>query len=1132
MTDKRFGRSSAIWDSLRINTLNGPQVGASGAGDAGMLTEGPGIDIVTSGVSAAVGVALDSILVAHSNGDPATEYAADSAGVAAAFAAYVAGDVFCFPVNIKIGLTSGITVPAGATLRDFNLKFSGYAGIGLTLADGCSLHDGFVDFDGAGQSLVTAIGGTGLSYVYAENVYAQAYDAATNVAWDVSGLVEYIGVNLEHCVAYARDGGTAYGMVLGDFAYAAWCDIGAAHATTVNYALVCQGSAGGRTQPVVFACWCAGNDDGAGATSYGAIVSAGKYGQITSSWLRGGTDGLVISAGAVLEADNNYWSSQVGSGTITYAAGDRSPANHTHGAGASIATDTLWDALGDLAVGTGADTAARLPVGADGLVLSANSATATGLEWVAAAGGSSLGWFNVMDYGAVGDAVADDTSAINAAIAALNAYFSSTGGVLYFPGGTYKTTGNLTAITVRALILGDGSHNGPSVVTSSSTTNWLFTVTGPQAKFQGVMLQNVAGGAKTAGAGIIYDPGASGGRRCDFEDVSVSEFYINIDIRGGGGWSMHNAYIYNPYLYGLRIANVYDADEGDWSISNTSIIHSSHSGAVGLRIQSAGGGKIVNTKFNGAFDYSLNLATADGTTGILLVSNCSFESSNINAIRITAATHTWRQIIITGCQFGMYSSTGPAIYVNATSLGQLQDVIIDNCAMRANSSISAAAISFTNVQRGYIAGIINECYTSLFVDSGSTDVGVFVVDGSIAPANNDVMTYDSSTGMWGPAASAGGGVMASDVFWDALGDLAAGTGANAAARLPVGTDGQILEARSTEATGLKWITPPVNTVSGGGVAQVARYTTNAGQSISNATATIVNFEDVDTDVGGLVTTGASWKFTAPEAGYYLVNAKLLFASSAAWGVGEAGELYLYKNNAYVNTLERKAMTAAATHLMDLQGTDIILLAAGDYIDIRVYQSSASTIALFAGGDVNWVSIAKVDVAGGDLVYFTQTATATVANTTTETTLAAAGKGTLPLPANRLVVGRELRLDVWGVLSSLGAAPGTLNIKVKLGATLIISTGAVTLTASLAAAVWHLEAKIVCRTIGATGTVMGQGKLTITNGLVDIVEQLSNGTSTVTVDTTASKLVDVTATFGTANAANTISATNLALETLN
>lgn len=55
--------------------------------------------------------------------------------------------------------------------------------------------------------------------------------------------------------------------------------------------------------------------------------------------------------------------------------------------GTGIATDSFWDAKGDLAVGTGADTAARLPKGTDGYFLKADSAETTGLKWVVLAGG-------------------------------------------------------------------------------------------------------------------------------------------------------------------------------------------------------------------------------------------------------------------------------------------------------------------------------------------------------------------------------------------------------------------------------------------------------------------------------------------------------------------------------------------------------------------------------------------------------------------------------------------------------------------------------------------------------------------------------------------------------------------------
>lgn len=60
----------------------------------------------------------------------------------------------------------------------------------------------------------------------------------------------------------------------------------------------------------------------------------------------------------------------------------------TGGGSGSVATDVIFDAKGDLPVGTGADTAAKLTVGTNGYVLSADSGEATGLKWIAASTGN------------------------------------------------------------------------------------------------------------------------------------------------------------------------------------------------------------------------------------------------------------------------------------------------------------------------------------------------------------------------------------------------------------------------------------------------------------------------------------------------------------------------------------------------------------------------------------------------------------------------------------------------------------------------------------------------------------------------------------------------------------------------
>lgn len=70
----------------------------------------------------------------------------------------------------------------------------------------------------------------------------------------------------------------------------------------------------------------------------------------------------------------------------------------TAGAGAILAT--LLDAKGDIIAATGADTPARVGVGSDGQVLTADSAAATGVSWQAPTGGETAGLIPV-DVGTV-----------------------------------------------------------------------------------------------------------------------------------------------------------------------------------------------------------------------------------------------------------------------------------------------------------------------------------------------------------------------------------------------------------------------------------------------------------------------------------------------------------------------------------------------------------------------------------------------------------------------------------------------------------------------------------------------------------------------------------------------------------
>ena len=102
-------------------------------------------------------------------------------------------------------------------------------------------------------------------------------------------------------------------------------------------------------------------------------------------------------------------------------------------------------------------------------------------------------------------------------------------------------------------------------------------------------------------------------------------------------------------------------------------------------------------------------------------------------------------------------------------------------------------------------------------DAAGLNVGSHAGDPG-TPSNGDLW-YDSVAntldarinGATVNLGAGGGGSVATDTIWDAKGDVAGGTGANTAARLAVGTDGQVLTADAAETTGLKWATPGAGT---------------------------------------------------------------------------------------------------------------------------------------------------------------------------------------------------------------------------------------------------------------------------------------------------------------------------------
>lgn len=162
-------------------------------------------------------------------------------------------------------------------------------------------------------------------------------------------------------------------------------------------------------------------------------------------------------------------------------------------------------------------------------------------------------------------------------------------------------------------------------------------------------------------------------------------------------------------------------------------------------------------------------------------------------------------------------------------------------------------------------------------------------------------------------------------------------------------------------------------------------------------------------------------------------------------------------------------------------------------------------------------------------HFTQTADVTVANTGSETTLVGTGIGSATLAANRLAAGHTIRVMASGYLSDDAAAAGTLTFRVKVGGSTVVATAAVTLPNGISNGGWQLVADITCRTAGETGTVIGQGHVTLNSDASTGAIYQMVATSTTTVDTTGTLAVSVTAQWGTADTDNTLTCTNLVVD---
>jgi len=288
------------------------------------------------------------------------------------------------------------------------------------------------------------------------------------------------------------------------------------------------------------------------------------------------------------------------------------------------------------------------------------------------------GFYNVLDYGALGNGSHDDTTAINDAIAAAQA--NKYGGVVFLPVGQYVVTSPLVITSSDILILGAGSlatmgaagYSDGNATTIKPGATWakgsatqaaclLFdavtakkdvdrcgverlTILGSNVpsttQMHGIATYGYVGAfsvtgcivgsiANTASAGIINLPSASGkGATEQAQGCSIIRNLVQ-DV-GGDGYALAS---------------------GDMTIEHS---HAQGCGGNGFSVTgSAGDTRIANCRgdLSGLNGFYIDVPCTN-YLGMVQLSNCSTQRNMLNGIRIanTAKTES-SPVYLTGCVF-------------------------------------------------------------------------------------------------------------------------------------------------------------------------------------------------------------------------------------------------------------------------------------------------------------------------------------------------------------------------------------------------------------------------------------------------------------------------------------------------
>jgi len=486
----------------------------------------------------------------------------------------------------------------------------------------------------------------------------------------------------------------------------------------------------------------------------------------------------------------------------------------------------------------------------------------------------------------------------------------------------------------------DGIAGSPT-----SDLTWTVSATNPLSGGQSFLITKAA--ANTQGAGVAFDFTIDRKDRGNYLQLNLDVELVSGTYNSGteGASPTDSDQIF--YIYDVTNAKVIEPD-----------VYKMKLGGTGISIQHQPIGFFASTD---STSYRLILHTATTSASAYTIKLDNFKLSRPTKASYTSALPILAGYVkytgAAGCDWN--HSTGPwADFPADTDCNTATYVTTDNMVVNAPTKIPGFRLNYKPGRYLVIATL-----TSFRGVNGTYDNYLRLSDGSQS-SGTTLLHYGTSFISYEPYTIKGffNYTSSGDV------DIRVQGGHNpnpnsASVRIIADSAG----TRDLEFTVLYYPATSETPASSGLLSQVsqevkARYTTAAGQTIDDSTAEIVDFGTKVEDTHNAVTTGASWRFTAPLPGTYRACAGFLF-DSFAWSVGDVTESRLFKNGTHYRTVSYKQAESTASVGSFREGCADVELKATEYIDLRAFQNSGGGRNLFSSGTYNYIDIVRVNAGG-------------------------------------------------------------------------------------------------------------------------------------------------------------------------